>query len=91
MLTLCCLAATRYLEAGIVGLTLPFPGLQSGEIQIFNRCLLAIGQLITSAEGSEVLALAEDLGCEAAAQKLVLNHSQKVSATAREVSQLLRK
>ena len=45
---------------------------------------------MSSAQGAEVRALTEDLGCEAAVQKLALNISQKVSATAREVLHLLR-
>ena len=46
---------------------------------------------MSSAQGVEVCALTENLGCEAEVQKLVTNHSQKVSAIAREVLHLLRK
>lgn len=43
------------------------------------------------AESREARDLAQDLGCQTAVQKLVLNHSPKVSATAREVLGLLQK
>ena len=46
---------------------------------------------MSSAEGDEVRELSQDLGLQPTVQKLVLNHSQRVSATARELARLMQK